>query len=102
VLEVRELASSRHRTLVAYGTSKKLNAMKAGEFKIEASDGAAFIFAGLQVDTKFSLGGGVELDYNDEWFKPPPNTPFGECPKLGMLHPSLVQRASAAWKALNT
>lgn len=101
MIEVRELASGQHRVLVAYGTSKKLNAMKTGEFSIEIRDGAAFVFAGLQASTKFSLQDSIELDYNDGWFKPPPNTPFGECPKLGMLHPSLVQRATAAWKALN-
>ena len=95
------MASGKHRVLVAYGTSKKLNQMKVGEFKIEKRDDAAFVLAGLQTSTKFSLQESVELDYNDEWFKPPPNTPFGECPKLGILHASLMRRAAAAWNALN-
>lgn len=101
VLEVRELAPGRYRVLVAYGTSKKLNDMRTGEFKVEKQDGAAFVLAGLEAGTKFSLQASVELDYSDEWFKPPPNTPFGECPKLGVLHATLMRRAAAAWGALN-
>lgn len=99
VLEVRELTPGTCRVLIAYGTSKKTSHLKAGEFVIGSRDGTAFQAAGLQADTKFSLQDSVELDYNEEWFKPPPNTPFGESPKLGALHPTLVLRAAAAWKA---
>ena len=100
VLEVRALSDGRFRVLVAYGTSKKLAQLKAGEFTVAATDGVAFRLAGLQADTKFSLQDAVELDYDDAWFKPPPNEPFGGVPKLGVLHASLMRKASAAWDAI--
>ncbi len=100
VIEVRELAGGRYRVVVAYGTSKKLLALRTGEFAIAPVDGAAFRLSGLDAATKFSLQDTVELDFSEEWFKPPPHAPFGQNPKLGMLHPSLVQRAAAAWKAV--
>jgi hypothetical protein len=28
----------------------------------------------------------------------PPGAPFGQRPKLGILHAALMQRAAAAWK----
>ena len=85
---------------MAYGTSKKVLALHAGEFAITHKDGAGFKLSGLQASTKFSLQDTVELDFSDEWFKPPPHAPFGQTPKLGMLHPSLVHRAAAAWKGV--
>ena len=99
-VEVREMTERRHRVLVAYGTSKKVLALHAGEFAITHKDGAGFKLSGLQASTKFSLQDTVELDFSDEWFKPPPHAPFGQTPKLGMLHPSLVHRAAAAWKGV--
>jgi hypothetical protein len=100
ILQVREIAPGQFRVLVAYGTSKKLSSLRAGEFAVTARDAAAYRVAGLQADTKFILKDAVELDFSDEWFKPPPLEPFGQTPKLGELHSSLVQRAAAAWKAL--
>jgi PemK-like, MazF-like toxin of type II toxin-antitoxin system len=100
ILQVRETEERQFRVLVAYGTSRKLDALRTGEFAVRRQDGTAFRLAGLEADTKFSLQAAVELDYSDEWFKPPPLRPHGAQPKLGELHASLVQRAAAAWAAL--
>ena len=42
---------------------------------------------------------GIGIPFNDQWFKPPPHAPFGQTPKLGVLHPSLMRRVQAAWEA---
>ncbi len=99
VLEVREIDPGKLRVRVAYGTSQKLTSLRAGEFVVGIADTAAYRMAGLQSDTKFCLRDAVELDFNNAWFKPAPHRPFGENPKLGVLHASLVHRAAAAWKA---
>lgn len=85
---------------VAYGTSQKTGQLHAGEFVIAQEDAAAFRLAGLSYSTKFSFRNAVELPFNDEWFKPPPGLPNGQIPKLGVLHPSLMRRARAAWEAV--
>jgi hypothetical protein len=99
IIEVREADEGQFRVLVAYGTSKKLTVLRAGDFAISAVDGPAFRLAGLQADTKFCLRDAVELDFNEMWFKPPPLEPFGENPKLGVLHATLMRKAAAAWRA---
>jgi hypothetical protein len=40
-----------------------------------------------------------ELPYNDEWFRVPPQPMQGQTPKLGVLHPSLMRAARAAFDA---
>jgi len=85
---------------VAYGTSQ-VDALYAGEFAILPSDRNAYEAAGLSYPTKFNLGATFELDYNDEWFCVPAGAPHGQTPKLGVLHPSLVRRAKAAFDAAN-
>lgn len=84
---------------VAYGTSRKVESLYAGEFAIAPADGAAYGAAGLGYPTKFNLGRTFELDFNDVWFAVPPGAPCGQTPKLGILHPSLVRRAKAAFNA---
>jgi hypothetical protein len=85
---------------VAYGTSKKTTSLHAGEFAIlRASNPQAYALAGLSFDTKFDLGKKVILPFNSEFFAPPPARPFGESPKLGTLHPSLVRAVQAAHRA---
>jgi len=84
---------------VAYGTSQKIESLYAGEFAITPADQAAYEAAGLSYPTKFKLGETYELDYNDEWFAVAPGAPHGQTPKLGVLHPSLVRRAKAAFEA---
>lgn len=85
--------------LVAYGTSQKTDQLRSGEFLIADREAAAYQLAGLSYSTKFSFHSTVELPYNSEWFKVPPGAPNGQTPRLGVLHPSLMQRVRAAWDA---
>ncbi len=84
---------------IAYGTSQKLERLFPGEFAISPADGAAYTASGLSYPTKFNLARSVELPFNDRWFAVPPGAPFGQQPKLGVLHPALVKRAQAAFSA---
>lgn len=84
---------------VAYGTSQKLDRLYPGEFVIAPSDREACDAAGLSHPTKFNLSRTFELDYNDTWFAIAPGAPYGQTPQLGLLHPSLVKRARAAFNA---
>ena len=88
------------RVRVTYGTSQKIQRLYAGEFRITPEDGEAYRLAGLSFPTKFSLASHVELPYTATWFSPPPTTPFGQTPKMGILHPSQLRKAAAAWKAV--
>lgn len=84
---------------IAYGTSQKVDRLFTGEFAILPSDGGAYKVSGLSYPTKFDLAHSVELPYNDRWFAVAPGAPFGQEPKLGILHPSLMKRAHAAHRA---
>lgn len=81
---------------VIYGTSQKLDRLYPGEFAITPEDGGAFDLSGLSYPTKFNAGRSVYLPCNDEWFAVAPGAPFGQTPKLGVLHPSLLPRVAAA------
>jgi hypothetical protein len=85
--------------VVAYGTSRRVDTLHAGEFAITPADQAAYQAAGLSYATKFNLGETFELDFNDKWFAVPPGSPYGQTPQLGVLHPSLMRRAKAAFDA---
>jgi hypothetical protein len=84
---------------VVYGTSRKLERMVPGEFSITPEDGDAFAASGLNYPTKFDTARTVFLPYNDEWFSVPAGAPYGQTPILGVLHPSLMRRAKAAFDA---
>lgn len=84
---------------VVYGTSRKLDRLYAGEFLIVEEDGDAFAASGLTYATKFDTLRSVFLPYHGEWFAVPPGAPHGQTPKLGVLHPSLMHRAKAAYDA---
>jgi len=73
--------------------------LHAGEFAITPADETAYEASGLSYPTKFNLGETYELDYDDEWFAVPAGAPYGQTPRLGVLHPSLVRRARAAYDA---
>jgi hypothetical protein len=80
---------------VAYGTSENVDDCHPGEIKIESSDPQA----GLSLDTKFDIGNGVKLPFDDEWFAPSPNKRFGNHPKRGKLNlddDNLKRRLSSA------
>jgi len=83
--------------LVGYGTSQKVTELYAGEFAVTRADGEAFRAAGLSYDTKFNLARRLVLHFNDQYFGVPPAAPHGQQPKLGVLHPSLMRRAAAAY-----
>lgn len=84
---------------VAFGTSQKTSRLYAAEFLIGPDDGDAFRTAGLSYPTKFDLLKSLELPYTPEWFAVAPGAPFGQSPKLGLLHPSLMGRARVAFEA---
>ena len=84
---------------VAYGTSQKTDQLYPGEFAIFPAEADAFAESDLSYATKFNLGRTFELDYNNIWFGVPPLAPYGQNPKLGILHPSLLHRAMAAHAA---
>lgn len=81
---------------VIYGTSQKLDQLYPGEFAITPTDGGAYALSGLSYATKFNTRRSVFLPYNEIWFAPAPAAPFGQTPKLGVLHPSLLPRVAAA------
>jgi len=85
---------------VAYGTSRKVTELYTGEFAITPDDGEAFTLAGLSYPTKSNLGRIVDLPYNAVWFGVPPTAPYGQIPKLGVLHPHLMRRVEAAYRAI--
>ena len=82
---------------VAFGTSQKTARLYAGEFLIEPKDGPAYQAAGLSYPTKFNLLRTFDLPYTPDWFDVAPGKPFGYSPKIGVLHPSLMRRAQAAF-----
>ncbi len=100
VVKVFDDDAPRFAVLIAYGTSQKTDRLLAGEFLISPTDRAAYKLAGLSYPTKFNFRQTVELPYNEEWFKVPPEAPHGQIPRLGVLHPSLMRRAGAAWAAV--
>ena len=85
---------------VAYGTSQKTRKLYRGEFAIyREMNAAAYEAANLSFDTKFNLSQLVELPFSTDWFSVPPAAPYGQIPKLGILHPSMVRTVEAAYKA---
>jgi hypothetical protein len=85
---------------VAYGTSKKVTSLKAGEFAVlRGVHPAAFELAGLAFDTKFDCKQAIDLPWSERYFKVPPHPRHGQTPKLGTLHPSVYHAAEAAFKA---
>ena len=87
---------------VAYGTSQKTNRLYIGEFLISKRDhSAAYASAGLSYDTKFNLKRILELPFNEDYFSVPPLAPYGQIPKLGILHQSMVKIAAAAFSDIS-
>jgi hypothetical protein len=84
---------------VAYGTSQNADRPHSGECQISPPDGEAYALAGLSYPTKFDLRNRKELPYSEDWFRVTSYAPHGQTPKLGVLHPSLMRRARAAFDA---
>lgn len=86
---------------VAYGTSQKTQRLYRGEFLIaKEQNPIAYRSAGLSYDTKFNLTNAIELPFNAQYFSVPPHAPFGQNPKMGTLHPSMVRIAAVAYAAI--
>ena len=84
---------------VAFGTSRHTDQLYSGEFLVSPMDGDAFVLSGLSYPTKFDLRNRRELPYDEVWFRIPPQPMHGQTPKLGVLHPSLMRAARAAFAA---
>ncbi|MFJ3487189.1 hypothetical protein ACIPL1_27785 [Pseudomonas sp. NPDC090202] len=97
---VLKVAPEDKAVLVAYGTTKRTSQdeLYPGEFALDPSDGG-FAVSGLTLRTKFDLARTVKLPFNSTWFGPAPgvhaNTPL---PKMGVLHPSYMRAANAAYQ----
>jgi len=100
ITSTKEADDGRLFVSVAYGTSQKIDRLYEGDFRITKSEHpAAFASAGLSYDSKFDLSKILELPFNDTYFSVPPKAPYGQIPKLGALHPSMVRIAAAACSA---
>jgi hypothetical protein len=85
---------------IAYGTSQKLNKLRAGEVAItQAQHPAAYALAGLSHDTKFDFNAIVLLPWTDRYFKAPPKSRHGNNPKLGTLHATVLRAVESAYRA---
>lgn len=87
---------------VAYGTTQRMNLLRAGEFLISKDKHqVAFKQAGLAFDTKFDLNKVTELPWSERYFKAPPtpNPAYGQTPKMGSLHASMSRALLAAYSA---
>lgn len=73
---------------VAAGTSRKTGQGQVfpWEMLIENDGSDPFRATGLGYTTKFNIRNTLELPYTPEFFEPPPRHPFGNTPKLGILH----------------
>lgn len=88
---------------VAYGTSQNVNRLKTGEVAItKIGNSAAYELAGLAYDTKFDFKVIVDLPWSDRYFKAPPRKPFGNNPKLGTLHATVLRAVEAAYRAVKS
>lgn len=79
-----------------------INALPVSGLPRPIADRSAYEAAGLSYDTKFDLRQLVDLPYTSGWFSVPPSAPFGQSPKLGILHPSLARAVQAAFRAATT
>jgi hypothetical protein len=100
VLELDESDLKQPHVLVAYGTSKGVTSLHAGEFAItRVRHPHAYAAAGLSYDTKFDMGQTAWLPYSRLAFDVPHGAPHGQHPKLGTLHISVYLAAQSAHKA---
>jgi hypothetical protein len=100
ILTVIDAEPSRFVVRVDYGTSQRATDLRRGEFSIlRMQNRIAYETAGLSYDTKFDLKQLLDLPFSSDWFSVPPAAPFGQMPKLGSLHPSLVRAVQSAFKA---
>jgi hypothetical protein len=88
---------------VAHGTRQKVTSLQSGAFAIQRDrNPAAFLAAGLSCDTTFDLRQTLDLPISAEGCPVPPGAPHGQVPRLGILHPSLVEAVQAAFRAVTS
>jgi hypothetical protein len=88
---------------VVYGTSQAVTRLKTGEFAIsKLKEPAAYAQAGMAYDTKFDFKKTIELPWTDRYFKSAPHKPYGNTPKLGTLHATVLRAVEAAYRAAST
>lgn len=86
---------------VASGTSKKLDKLYTGDVSItERLNKEAYQYAGLKLDTKFQLSVMKKLPWNDHFFGVRADKRFGDSPKIGKLHESMMRAFAAAYNAV--
>jgi hypothetical protein len=99
IIELGSDANNNPVVTVIYGTMQKLNGLYPSEFKIEKSEGASFALSGLAYNTKFDFNHQVKLPFCDTWFGIYTGKQIGNQPKIGVLAPNLIARATVAYKA---
>lgn len=88
--------SGRFWVVIAFGTSKRVDDLLAGQFAVLPEHGAPFKKCGLAMPTKFSFEREklAKLPYNDEWFAiPKPPRTSSATPKIGALEVGYYSRA---------
>jgi hypothetical protein len=89
-----------HVVTVVYGTSQNVSRLRSGQMAItQHQHSAAYALAGLSYDTKFDFKRLMLLPWSERYFKVPPRSPYGQSPKLGTLHPSLMHAAEMAFRS---
>jgi len=84
-----------------YGTSQRVDRLKVGEFSmVRSRHPVAFALSGLAYDTKFDFKVVVDLPWSEEFFNVSPRPTYGQTPKLGTLHPSLLRQVQAAYEGV--
>lgn len=81
------------------GTSKNVESLHRGEAAITKANATAYALAGLSFDTKFDFKASIKLPWSNRYFKVPPRAPYGQTPKMGVLHPALYHAFAAAFNA---
>ena len=85
---------------VVYGTSQRVDRLKIGEFSmVRSRNPVAFALSGLAYDSKFDFKVVVDLPWGEAFFKMSPRPAYGQTPKMGTLHPSLMRAVQAAYEA---
>lgn len=86
------------RVRVAYGTSQKLTPVRKGDFVVDENNLVAYLASGLSYPTRFVLSRVLVLPYTSLWFERAPlaGSLFAPCPKLGVLHATLMDALQRA------
>lgn len=87
------------RVRVAYGTSQRTDRVAPTEVLISPDIPEAWALSGLSRPTKLCMTNVVVLDYTELWFERAPGSPPRPSPRLGVLHPVLMDAVRRALQA---